>query len=134
MLLSPRISTDRLNEVASSTPTVLVGRRARERALDCVVNDDFGGAAMAVEHLAGLGHRRIAHLSGGKGAGAADRRRGYERTMSRLGLERHVLVAPGEYTEEKAATVVRKGFWPKKCVPPPCSPPTTSRPWEHSPR
>jgi DNA-binding LacI/PurR family transcriptional regulator len=100
VLLSPRISSDHLNEVASSTPTVLVGRLARERALDCVVNDDFAGAAMAVEHLAGLGHRRIAHVSGGKGAGAADRLRGYERSMSRLGLERHVLVAPGEYTEE----------------------------------
>jgi DNA-binding LacI/PurR family transcriptional regulator len=100
VLLSPRISTDYLNEVASSTPTVLVGRRARERALDCVVNDDLAGAAMAVEHLAGLGHRRIAHVSGGNGAGAADRLRGYERTMSRLGLGRHVFVAPGEYTEE----------------------------------
>ena len=100
VLLSPRISTDHLNEVASSTPTVLLGRRVPDRALDCVVNDDFAGAAMAVEHLAGLGHRRIAHVSGGKGAGAADRLRGYERTMSRFGLERHALVAPGEYTEE----------------------------------
>ena len=79
---------------------MLVGRRARERALDCVVNDDLAGAAMAVEHLAGLGHRRIAHVSGGKGAGAADRLRGYESTMSSLGLERHVFVTPGEYTEE----------------------------------
>lgn len=102
VLLSPRISTGALNEVAASTPTVLVGRRgeAGGRALDCVVNDDFAGAAMAVEHLAELGHRRIAHVSGGEGAGAADRLRGYERTMSRLGLESHVLTAPGEYTEE----------------------------------
>jgi DNA-binding LacI/PurR family transcriptional regulator len=98
VLLSPRIPTDHLNEVASSTPTVLVGRHTR--ALDCVVNDDFAGAAMAVDHLAGLGHRRIAHVSGGEGAGAADRLRGYERAMSRLGLGRHVLVASGEYTEE----------------------------------
>jgi DNA-binding LacI/PurR family transcriptional regulator len=106
VLLSPRISTDHLNEVASSTPTVLVGRRAR--ALDCVVNDDFAGAAMAVEHLAGLGHSRIAHVSGGKGAGATDRLRGYERTMSRLGLGRHVLVAPGEYNEEGGYSGTRR--------------------------
>ena len=85
-MLSPRIPADHLDEVASSTPTVLVGSRARRRTLDCVVNDDLARAAMAVEHLAGLGHRRIAHVSGGKGAGAADRLRGYESTMSSLGL------------------------------------------------
>lgn len=102
VLLSPRIPTDYLNEVAASTPTVLVGRRCEdgERTLDCVVNDDFAGAVIAVEHLVELGHRRVAHVSGGAGAGASDRLRGYEHAMLRLGLEHHVFVAPGEYTEK----------------------------------
>ena len=99
ILLSPCIPAAELDKVASSTPTVLVGRRTNGSALDCVVNDDFAGALMAVEHLAQLGHRRIAHVSGGAGAGAADRLRGYERAMACLGLERHLFVAGGEYTE-----------------------------------
>jgi DNA-binding LacI/PurR family transcriptional regulator len=100
ILLSPRITEEALEDVARSAPTVLVGRLAESHAgLDCVVNDDPAGATMAVEHLAGLGHRRIAHVTGGNGAGAADRRRGYERAMTRLGLGEHISVAEGDYTE-----------------------------------
>jgi len=50
-----------------------------------------------VAHLAGLGHRRIAHLDGGNGAQAAVRRRGYLAAMAGLGLA--PLVVPSEYTE-----------------------------------
>src|SRR5206468_3990387 len=50
-----------------------------------------------VRHLAELGHRRIAHIDGGRGAGAAPRRTGYVREMKRLGLEPQVV--PGEFTE-----------------------------------
>ena len=81
---------------------MVVGRDVRESSLDCVVNDDFSGAEMVVEHLAGLGHERIANVSGGTGAGAAARRKGYERAMRRLGLASRVVY--GEYTDEG-------GYW-----------------------
>jgi DNA-binding LacI/PurR family transcriptional regulator len=100
VLLSPQFSNRKIRDVALSTPTVLVGRRTREPAVDSVVNDDYAGAVLAVEHLAGLGHRRIAHITGGSYAGSGLRRRGYERTMRRLGLERHVEIAAGEFTDE----------------------------------
>lgn len=45
-------------------PVVLVNRRLEEAALPSVVGDDRAGIRLAVEHLAGLGHRRIAHLAG----------------------------------------------------------------------
>jgi LacI family transcriptional regulator len=45
-------------------PVVLVNRRLEEDTLPSVVGDDRAGVRLAVEHLAGLGHRRIAHLAG----------------------------------------------------------------------
>ena len=50
------------------------------------MDDDPAGAALAVGHLASLGHRRIAHIDGGDGAGSRGRRRGYERAMELHGL------------------------------------------------
>jgi len=99
ILVSPSISTSKIGAIAESIPVVLVGRRVRNQTLDCVVNDDFAGAVLAVEHLAELGHRRIAHISGGRGAGARSRLRGYRHAMQRLNLERHTQVAPGAYTD-----------------------------------
>lgn len=102
ILLSPEIPAEELVSLARKSSTVIVGRDLRESSLDCVVNDDFSGAEMVVEHLAGLGHARIAHVSGGTGAGAAARRKGYERAMRRLGLDSRVVY--GEYTDEG-------GYW-----------------------
>jgi DNA-binding LacI/PurR family transcriptional regulator len=99
ILVSPAVSKGEINAVAQNTPLVLVGRRVRDQALDCVVNDDFAGAVLAVEHLAELGHRRIAHISGGSGAGARARLRGYRHAMQRLDLERHAQVTSGTYTD-----------------------------------
>jgi DNA-binding LacI/PurR family transcriptional regulator len=53
-----------------------------------------------VQHLADLGHQSIAHIDGGGGAGAAERRKGYEKAMQRRGLEAFVQVIPGSYTDE----------------------------------
>jgi DNA-binding LacI/PurR family transcriptional regulator len=50
--------------------------------------------ALAVEHLVGLGHRRIAHLEGGPGLVAVSRRDGYVRAMRRYGLAREIRVVP----------------------------------------
>jgi LacI family transcriptional regulator len=88
ILLSPQFSTKELSDVALSTPTVLVGRRTREPSLDSVVNDDYAGAVLAVEHLAGLGHRRIAHLAGPQELSTGYlRREGFLRAMEEFGLE-----------------------------------------------
>lgn len=89
-----------LAEIARRTPLALVGRVVREPRVDCIATDDRLGARLAVEHLAGLGHSRIAHVDGGRGAGARGRRDGYRSAMQRLGLAAQTRVVPGEYTEE----------------------------------
>lgn len=99
VLISPSIPPTGVVAVAKRAPVVLVGGRIEDAGLDYVVNDDFAGAGLVVDHLAGLGHKRISHVSGGDGPGAEDRRRGYEERMERWGLGQHVQVVPGSYTD-----------------------------------
>jgi DNA-binding LacI/PurR family transcriptional regulator len=97
LLVSPRLPLSEILAIGRSAPTVAVARPLRDAHVDSVTNDDVAGAKLAVRHLSELGHRRIAHVDGGRGAGAAARRRGYIREMERLGLEPHVV--PGEFTD-----------------------------------
>ena len=56
----------------AAPPLVIAGTREQlSTAADSVANDDRLGARLAVEHLLSLGHRRIAHLPAGGGAGTA---------------------------------------------------------------
>jgi LacI family transcriptional regulator len=60
-----RLDHEVLDEMgAAGLPIVLVNRRLTAGALPSATVDDREGARMAVEHLAGLGHTRIAHLGG----------------------------------------------------------------------
>jgi DNA-binding LacI/PurR family transcriptional regulator len=97
LLVSPRLSTAELVAAALTAPAVVTGRPLRTSVADSVTNDDAAGAALAVDHLAGLGHVRIAHVDGGRGAGAAARRAGYLRAMQRRCLEPQVI--GGDFTD-----------------------------------
>lgn len=55
-------------------------------AADVVAGDDELGARLATEHLLGLGHRKIGHLTGRSGPGVR-RRDGYKAAMAAAGLE-----------------------------------------------
>jgi len=80
--------------------------------LDSVTTDDEAGAQIAIDHLVDLGHRRITHVDGGDGAGACERRVGYRAAMMRHGLDEHVDVISGEFTEDAgrraAASVLKR--------------------------
>jgi DNA-binding LacI/PurR family transcriptional regulator len=89
---------------SNAVPVVLVGRATRADSVDSVTNDDRAGATLAVDHLVGLGHRRITHIDGGGDApGAGGRRTGYLAAMRRHGLSDHVSVIRGSFTEEGGA-------------------------------
>jgi DNA-binding LacI/PurR family transcriptional regulator len=98
-----RMPVARLEAVAAEVALVSVGRAFAAADIGTVNTDDAYGARLAVEHLYELGHRRIAHIDGGKGAGAAPRRTGYLRTMRLLGLADNVHVIAGDFTEEAGA-------------------------------
>lgn len=100
ILVSPVFSRDFAVEASRSVPTVVVGKATRAATVDSVTNDDRHGAGMVVDHLVELGHRRIAHIDGGDGAGSQPRRTGYERSMQRHGLEGETRSVKGGFTEE----------------------------------
>jgi DNA-binding LacI/PurR family transcriptional regulator len=107
VLLGPVLETAAIEAAAAQAPTVLVARGTRARLVDTVNDDGAAGSALAVEHLAALGHRDIVHVDGGAGSQALIRRRGYERAMQRLGLTRHLRVVPSEYTDTGGARAAR---------------------------
>jgi DNA-binding LacI/PurR family transcriptional regulator len=88
-----------IEAAAASTKVVLVGRTSRSTVIDSVNTDDVLGARLAVDHLVALGHRRIAHIDGGTGAGSAARRRGYSKAMTDHGLSDQITIARGDFTE-----------------------------------
>ncbi|CAA9521537.1 MAG: hypothetical protein AVDCRST_MAG79-231 [uncultured Thermoleophilia bacterium] len=100
ILASSRLSLRSVAAARQSVPVTLVARAARVAGVDTVTNDDGRGARLAVEHLASLGHRRIALVDGGSGPGSAARRRGYRAAMGALGLADEIGVAAGDFTDE----------------------------------
>jgi LacI family transcriptional regulator len=89
--------------IAASIPVVLVNRTDAGRRLSAVVTDDAAGMRLAVEHLVGLGHRRIGHIAGPQDVSTgALRRAGFKVATSLAGLPaRSIMVetAPA-YTRE----------------------------------
>jgi DNA-binding LacI/PurR family transcriptional regulator len=96
VLLGPESSTARLAALDLQVPVVAVSRRLRTGSkrpvgVDVVRVADEDGVGLAVDHLAGLGHRDIAYLDGGPGRIAGDRRRGYQHAMRGAGLTGRVI-------------------------------------------
>lgn len=61
--ISPEVAPAWLEKLGATIPIVLIGRHDPSVNYDTVTNDDDAGAALAMEHLFSLGHRRIAHLT-----------------------------------------------------------------------
>jgi DNA-binding LacI/PurR family transcriptional regulator len=86
---------------------VAVGRPVPSARVDVIRAADDEGVAMAVEHLAGLGHRHITYVDGGRGTIPTLRRHGYQHAMRALGLGEQVRIVRGGNTEEAGAGSAR---------------------------
>ena len=100
ILAGCRLPTRRIDDIGAKTAVVSVGRPLRSSRVDTVNTDERLGSELAVRHLAGLGHRDIAHIDGGRGAGAAPRKAGYLAAMRTMGLGGRARVVAGDFTEE----------------------------------
>lgn len=73
--------------VPADTPVVVAGERAEvPDGLDVVASDEAAGGRLAADHLIGLGHRRIAHVTG-SGGSAAVRRAATLTRLAESGIE-----------------------------------------------
>ncbi len=101
ILLGPEVPEDVLGDVAQDVPVVVVGRRLAAPVGDSIHTDDGLGMRLAVEHLASLGHRDIAHVDGGaNNVKGDDRVAGYRAAMEALGLADRIRIIPGGQTVE----------------------------------
>lgn len=82
----------------SNVPTVLIGRYLRGRGMNAILPDNEEGGRLAVEHLLGLGRRRIAFLSGPPASNIyRDRLAGFEQAHHEAGLSWDAaLIRPAE--------------------------------------
>ncbi|MGD9048264.1 MAG: LacI family DNA-binding transcriptional regulator [Anaerolineae bacterium] len=93
ILAGPDISASFiLSLVATEIPLVLVDNCLLQTAVNCVLNDDEGGAYAATRCLLDHGHRRIVFLSGPQEwVSSRDRMRGYQRAVEEASLEALIL-------------------------------------------
>jgi LacI family transcriptional regulator len=106
ILIAPVSSRSHLERIARTVPTVIIGRHGHSTAYDTVADDDLTGAALVVDHLADLGHRRIAHIEHHETDSTrlaempnAIRADGYRQAMRARGLADHIDVVSTTYTQ-----------------------------------
>jgi LacI family transcriptional regulator len=107
--ISPLVSPEWLERLATRVPVVMLGRHDRSTAYDTVTGDDVTGTRLVMEHLIGLGHRRIAHLTRsedvtrpGTGNPHAIRLERYLAHMEEAGLADEIRVVRTGLDEESA--------------------------------
>jgi LacI family transcriptional regulator len=89
VLATAHLSDPLLADAArAGLPLVLMNRMAQDHSLDSVSVDNERGMRMAVAHLAGEGHKRIAHIAGPQEVSTGlSRYRGFMSAMEAHGLQ-----------------------------------------------
>ena len=102
IVMSPHVGAEALQRsLPSSLPAVLLNCAVDGNAFDAVGIDNRGGAAAMVEHLAALGHRRIAVIKGTRRNFDSDERlEGYRTVVRAMDAYEPAYETDGEFTEE----------------------------------
>jgi LacI family transcriptional regulator len=94
---------------ASGVPIVLLNRSASNHTFSTVCADNESGGALAARYLLGLGHRKIAHLTGPRQHGnLSDRAQGFVRALQAAEHQEQPVVLRGKFTFEGGAELARK--------------------------
>jgi LacI family transcriptional regulator len=101
-----------IEPAARGLPVVYVFSRVEDADALCLLPDDEGGAALAVRHLAALGRRRIAHITGPERFEAVRlRAAGYRAALAEAGLAARLGdYRPGNWSEAWGREAVQDMF------------------------
>ncbi|MGW8782293.1 LacI family DNA-binding transcriptional regulator [Streptomyces sp. NPDC055796] len=111
LVVDPRTQDPRPELLAQlGLPAVMVGGTGGGGALSCVRADDARAMAQVVEHLYGLGHRRITHIAGLPGLAHTARRIASLRAEAEArGLDpEHVRSVVTDYSDAEGAAATRR--------------------------
>ncbi len=106
MLMGSALSDAAIERYGREVPAATVGRWVEGETIDVVVNDDRRGGELAAKYLLDLGHRRVAHITGGTGNGAKERAASFRRTFEEAGCR--PTIVPGTYLQAGGADGTRR--------------------------
>lgn len=91
-------------------PCVVINNYIENAGVSCISIDNFDGAKKAVNYLAGLGHKRIAHISGDLNTQAARQRlEGYKQAIAENNLQlRQDYIVTTDYSRGQARAASAK--------------------------
>lgn len=109
IVLTGLLLDETLTELAARVPVVMVGRSIVGPNLCSIAFDNVEGSRLAVRHLLGLGHRRIAYITGQTDhLDAWQRLEGYKKELDDHDIEFDArLVALGDYRESGGLKAVQ---------------------------
>jgi LacI family transcriptional regulator len=105
-------SEEALQQLGEQASLIIIGRNLPSLDNQCLPLDDFEGAYKATQYLIGLGHQRIAHITGLLShQDAVERQAGYEQALADAGLELDPdLIIEGDFLEQSGVLAVEMLF------------------------
>ena len=110
LAMLPQVNGKFLQEtMRSDLPIMLISTADVEHACGSMHVDNYGGAYAMVRHLAGCGHRYIAHIRGRRdNIDAEERLRGYRDAMAQVVPGGRELILHGDFTVRRVNQRVRR--------------------------
>jgi DNA-binding LacI/PurR family transcriptional regulator len=108
----PDLSSERLVSLTSSSPVVCLDRLPMNLDVDSVCVDDCGAAEMAISHLMGMGHTKIAVITGPLTLqNEQERLRGYFQALQKGGIPiDRSLIWSSSFEHEEVARMCQNGL------------------------
>src|ERR1700761_2851094 len=106
------LSAERLAQLTSHSPVVCLDRLPMDLDVDSVCVDDCGAAEMAISHLLGMGHTRIAAITGPLTLqNEQERLSGYRHAMQKAGIPiQRSLIWNGSFDQQHVAGMCQNGL------------------------
>ena len=106
LLCSPRMSNSLIEQLSREVPLVVVNRQIT--GLPTVVMDVAQGARLAIDHLSGLGHHRIALVAGPRGSWTSREIRRSAASAARMAEAELTVIGPNLPTEDGGMAVAEQ--------------------------